>query len=69
MEWLDSYKFKPKHGTQIFIWDIKNQRPMLLNALWDESDWKPNPNFPIWKYCIEGFEPIPLNKNKEDAIV
>lgn len=53
MKWRDWADEKPKHGTQIFVWDFKNQRQILLNALWDPENWKYNPNFPVWAYVVE----------------
>jgi len=55
--WFSSYKYRPKHGTQIFIWDLSHQKMIMLNAFWDFDNWKPNPNFPAWSYVLNGHDP------------
>lgn len=70
MKWYNSFKYKPKHGTHIFIWDLLSQKQILLNAFWDPEKWKPNAKFPFWSYVLDEFEPIDLQPerlNPEDA--
>jgi hypothetical protein len=58
MKWYDSSKHKPIHGSQIFIWDVKIQKKIYLNAFWDEESWTFDPMFPVWSYVFENLEPI-----------
>jgi hypothetical protein len=71
MKWFDSYKYKPKHGTQIFVWDFHNQKQILLNAFWDAENWHPEASFPFWTYVLDGVEPDfidqPERSKREDA--
>lgn len=58
MKWYDSYKYRPKHGTKIFLWDYKDQKQILRNALWDPINWHMiAPNFPIFAYVFEDEPP------------
>ena len=71
MEWFDSFKYKPKHGTQIFIWDRINQKRLHLHSLWEEKDWRPNSKFPCWQYVFDNDEPIllqPERSKREDSV-
>lgn len=63
MKWHDSYIYKPKHGTQIFVWDLHDQKPVMLNAFWDQDMWKPQWHFPFWSYVLDGIEPIEIDEN------
>ena len=62
MKWFDSFKYKPKHGTQVWFWNRKLQRQELFNAFWEESAWNPKTIHcdysPIWAYVFQGNEPI-----------
>lgn len=62
--WFDGSKYKPKTGTQIFVWDVKQQKQIMLNAFWEENAYFYDPNFPMWKYAYEGFEPINIEENQ-----
>lgn len=67
MKWYSAYKYKPKHGTQIWLWNQEHHRQELLNAFWDEDRWNPY-NWPprfsrMWAYVFEENEPL-LIENK-----
>jgi hypothetical protein len=66
MKWFDSYKYRPKHGTQIFLWDMNNQKQLLFNAFWDPENWIPQPWFPFWAYVLEGIEPDLIVKEDKE---
>ena len=73
MKWYSSYKFRPKHGTQIFIWDLDLQKEIMINSYWNDEDWTPNASWPFWAYVLDEFEPIswellePKDSKKEDS--
>lgn len=76
MKWYDSFKYRPKHGTQIFIWDLQAQKQIMLNAFWDSDKWRGDIKFPFWGYVLDGLEPIEFQPerlnpetSKEDAKV
>ena len=66
MNWYSAYKYKPKHGTQIWLWNKEKHHTELLNAFWDEDKWNahtfPSCFTPMWAYVFEGIEPILIER-------
>ena len=64
MKWYSSFKYKPKHGTQIWLWNKELHRQEFFNACWDEKAWDPKTMpkcfSPMWAYVFEGNEPISI---------
>jgi len=57
MRWYDGKKYKPKHGTMIFVWYIGDQKPLLINYFANPQNYNADFNFPIWAYALDGFDP------------
>ncbi len=67
MKWYKSSDFRPKHGTNIFIWDLKDQKEMMLYVGWDDDQWKYQTNFPYWKYVLDGIKPVVLPEGPNEG--
>lgn len=60
MKWYNSNDFRPKHGTDIFIWNRKNQKQIMLYVGWNDDQWTPQAELPYWKYVLDAIEPVAL---------
>lgn len=82
MKWYDSYKYKPKHGTKIWLWNREKHHLMYFYAGWDDDKWMWDLNLseedkkfienakkmfaPVWAYVFEDEEPQLIKKELED---
>lgn len=53
MKWRETGKERPPHGEFIWVWDIKNQKQILVKYLGIQENWEQNKNnkqFPVWSH-------------------
>lgn len=69
-KYYDSTKFKPKHGTRIFLWDAENDKEVMVNAFWHPLQWGMNRqtlwDFPVWRYVLDDEEPIAISERENN---
>lgn len=59
MKWVEISKERPPHGELIWVWNMRDQKPILIRYMGSEEIWlllKHTPVYPVW---------APLNEDEE----
>lgn len=68
MEWYCAFKYRPRHGTQIWLWNKSKHRQEIFNAFWEENAWDahtfPSDYSPMWSYVFKENEPVHIQPER-----